>query len=196
MTRLFAVSALLVSIAVTGRADDKRSGPLTPGATVADFMLKDIHRRPRALADFKDKKAFVVAFIGTECPVANLALPTLIELHKAYADKGVQFLAINSNPQDTFIEVSAHAQERECAISRCSRISTRRWPTDFGAARTPESFVLDDKRVIRYHGRIDDQYGVGFRRDEADAARPERSARRTAGRQAGHDADDAEYPAA
>ena len=27
-------------------------------------------------------------------------------------------------------------------------------------------FLLDAERVIRYHGRIDDQYGVGFRRDK------------------------------
>ncbi len=84
-----------------------------PGAAVADFSLKDIHRRPRSLGAFKDKKAFVVVFLGTECPLANLYLPTLIELHKAYAGKGVQFLAINSNVQDSFIEVSAHAQERD-----------------------------------------------------------------------------------
>ena len=32
--------------------------------------------------------------------------------------------------------------------------------------RTPEVFLLDADRVIRYHGRIDDQYGVGFRRDK------------------------------
>ena len=35
-----------------------------------------------------------------------------------------------------------------------------------GATRTPEVFVLDDKRVVRYHGRIDDQYLVGAQRDK------------------------------
>src|SRR5206468_1459570 len=34
----------------------------------------------------------------------------------------------------------------------------------FGAVRTPEVFVLDSKRIIRYWGRIDDQYGVGYTR--------------------------------
>src|SRR5579884_2926914 len=82
-----------------------------PGATVPALTLKDIHRRPRPLDGFKDRKAFVVVFIGTECPLANLYLPTLAALHKEYAGRGVQFLAINSNSQDTFIEVSAHAQE-------------------------------------------------------------------------------------
>ncbi len=36
----------------------------------------------------------------------------------------------------------------------------------FGAERTPEAFLLDANRVIRYHGRIDDQYGVGVSRDK------------------------------
>ena len=34
-----------------------------------------------------------------------------------------------------------------------------------GATRTPESFVLDKQRVVRYRGRIDDQYAaLGKRR--------------------------------
>src|SRR5438093_1422250 len=90
---------------------EKTVSPL--GATVPNFMLKDIHRRPVTLDGFKDRKAFVVVFVGTECPLANLYVPTLVELHKDYAGQGVQFLLINSNEQDTFIEVSAHAEERE-----------------------------------------------------------------------------------
>ncbi|TWU40610.1 hypothetical protein Poly41_14430 [Novipirellula artificiosorum] len=34
-----------------------------------------------------------------------------------------------------------------------------------GAQRTPEVFLLDHDRVIRYRGRIDDQYGVGYSRE-------------------------------
>jgi hypothetical protein len=36
----------------------------------------------------------------------------------------------------------------------------------FGATRTPEAFVLDRRRVVQYHGRIDDQYGVGSARNK------------------------------
>src|SRR5205807_2007043 len=31
----------------------------------------------------------------------------------------------------------------------------------FKAERTPEVFLLDAPRTVRYHGRIDDQYAVG-----------------------------------
>ena len=41
-----------------------------------------------------------------------------------------------------------------------------RWPTRFGAVRTPEVFVLDRERTIRYRGRIDDQYVVGRQRPQ------------------------------
>ena len=60
----------------------------------------------------------------------------------------------------------------------------------FGAKRTPEAFLLDAKRVIRYHGRIDDQYGIGFRREKPTRRDLQGSPRRAAGRQGGHDAED------
>jgi peroxiredoxin len=133
------------------------------GATVPTFTLQDIHRRPRSLDGFKDRKAFVVVFLGAECPLANLYVPTLIELHKEYESKGVQFLAINANVQDLFVVVSAHAQEREIPFPVLKDFD-HQVADAFGAKRTPEAFLLDADRVIRYHGRIDDQYGLDYRR--------------------------------
>ena len=105
------VLGLAVGLGTGATAEAEPKAP-APGAMIANFSLPDVHRRPRSLEKLKDKKAFVVVFIGTECPLANLYVPTLVDLHKEYASKGVQFLAINSNPQDRFVSVSAHAQER------------------------------------------------------------------------------------
>src|SRR5947199_9558685 len=88
------------------------SAPPQPGAAVPKFTLADGHRRRRSLDHFKGKKAFVVVFLGTECPLANLYVPTLAGLHREYAGRGLQFLAVNSNGQDSFPAGSAHAQER------------------------------------------------------------------------------------
>src|SRR5262245_2517992 len=101
---------LAAAVALPNQDAGKPAVP-EPRAKASDFTLKDLHRRPRSLDGYKDKKAFVIAFVGTECPLANLYVPTLIELHKEYEGKGVQFLVINSNDQDTFVAVSAHAQE-------------------------------------------------------------------------------------
>jgi peroxiredoxin len=137
--------------------------PPAPGATVPDFTLQDIRRRPRALKDFKDRKAVVIVFVGTECPLANLYIPSLVQLHKEYAGKRVQFLAVNANAQDTFVRVSAHAQDRALPFPVLKDFD-HKVADALGARRTPEAFLLDGKRVIRYHGRIDDQYGLTYRR--------------------------------
>lgn len=136
-----------------------------PGAVVPDFNLIDQHRRARSLAGFKDKKAIVIVFVGTECPLANQYAPTLAELHKQYADKGVQFLAINANPQDSFVAVAAHALEHGIP-SPVLKDFEQKAARALGATRTPEAFILDGKRTIRYHGRIDDQFGVSHKRAE------------------------------
>jgi peroxiredoxin len=145
-------------------AEAKASAP-DVSAVVPDFSLKDIHRRPRSLAGFKDRKAFVVAFIDTECPVANLYLATLIAMHKEYAARGVQVLAVNSSSQDTFTSVSAHAQDHGLPFPVLKDFD-QAVADSFGARRTPEVFLLDAGRVIRYRGRIDDRYGIGYRRDQ------------------------------
>jgi peroxiredoxin len=111
--------------------------PRAVGAAVAEFRLNDIHRRPRSFGGFKDKKAFVVAFVDTECPVSNLYIPTLIKLHRRYDDKGVQFLAINSSSQDSFITVSAHAQDRNIPFPVLKDFD-QDVAVAFGATRTPE----------------------------------------------------------
>jgi hypothetical protein len=92
-------------------------------------------------------------------------VPKLVELHKEYADKGVQFLAINSSHQDSFISVSAHAQEREIPFPVLKDFDHRAADA-LGATRTPEAILLDADRVVRYRGRINDQYGLGFRREK------------------------------
>ena len=57
--------------------------------------MKDVSGPRRTLGEYKHKKAIVVIFVGTECPIANLYFPTLAAMQKAYANQGVQFLAIN-----------------------------------------------------------------------------------------------------
>jgi peroxiredoxin len=161
--------AVLVAAALLSQVGDQptpvRVDTKDRPVAVADFRLPDIHRRRRSLDDFKEKKAFVVVFVDTECPIANLYVPTIIDLHKEYADKGVQFLAINSSQQDSFTSVSAHAQERELPFPVLKDFEQKAADA-FDAKRTPEAFLLDKNRVIRYRGRIDDQYGVGFRREK------------------------------
>jgi len=137
--------------------------PPAIGAKVPDFAIPTIDGQLHSLYSDKGKKAIVVVFIGTDCPLANLYIPTLVELHKKYASKGVQFLAINSNDQDSFADVVTHTRERKVPFP-VLKDSDHRGAEALGARRTPEAFLLDSGFVIRYRGRIDDQYGYTFRR--------------------------------
>ena len=133
-----------------------------PTAAVS-FSLKDVSRHEVALADFNDKKAVVIVFTGTECPVNNYYMPRLKQLHGKYAVKGVQFLAINSNPQDSAEKVADHAKHEDLPFP-VLKDADQKVADLLRAERTPEVVLLDSRRTICYRGRIDDQYGVGFRR--------------------------------
>ncbi len=160
--RLIGFCSLLV-FSLVGHAFFQERTPSPVGKTVPDFTLRDPAGKEVSLEAFKDKKAVVVLFLGTQCPINNQFLPRLAELHKEYSGQSVQFLAINSNVQDTPQRIAAHARKYHLPFP-VLRDESNMVADLFGARRTPEAFVLDEKRAIRYQGRIDDQYGIDFQR--------------------------------
>jgi peroxiredoxin len=132
--------------------------PASPvGKQVENFSLPDFHGKSHALADL-DGKLVVIAFLGTECPLVQNYAPRLRSLSEEFADKGVAFLAINSNVQDSLSEIGAHARTHNIPFP-VLKDNNNVVADKLGAVRTPEVFLLDKDRVVRYWGRIDDQYG-------------------------------------
>src|SRR5262245_49079160 len=127
------------------------------------FSLPDASGREVSLADFKSKKAIVVVFTGTQCPVNNYYMPRLKELHTEYDARGVGFLAVNSNTQDAADKVAQHARTHRLPFP-VLKDADQKVAALLQAERTPSVFVLDARRAVCYRGRIDDQYGVGFQR--------------------------------
>lgn len=147
----FLVSAMACTQAVHAQA---------PAKAVADFSLRDIKGQEWSLASNKSK-AIVIAFIGTQCPINNAYMPRLVELETQYRDKGVQFIAINSNEHDSLDTVAKHALKYKLTFP-VLRDDKHTVANRLGAERHPIVYLLDDKHVIRYQGRIDDQYGIGY----------------------------------
>jgi peroxiredoxin/mono/diheme cytochrome c family protein len=135
------------------------------GRKAPDFRLQD----PRdqhivALADLREKhKAVVLIFLGVECPLSNQFVPILADLHKEYASKDVAFVGINANAQDGRERVAAHARRHGIPFA-VVKDAGNKIADEFGAQRTPEVFVMDKSGAIRYQGRIDDQFGIGYAR--------------------------------
>ena len=140
--------------------------PASPvGRQVAPFTLQDYRGRQHSLQDFADKPVVVLAFLGVECPLAKLYTIRLRELSQQYQNRGVAFIGVNANVQDSITELAAYARVHKIAFPLLKDVGNR-VADQVGAVRTPEVFVLDRRRTVRYWGAIDDQYGVGYVREE------------------------------
>ena len=158
------VLTFVTSCGVARAADVSQTERL--GRVIADAALTDFRGASGSLADFKDKPVVVLAFLGTECPLAKLAVTKLNTLAKELEPRGVVILGINSNRQDSLVDLAAQAKQQDLAFP-LFKDAGNKLADATGAVRTPEVVVLDRERNIRYVGRIDDQDGIGFRRDAA-----------------------------
>ena len=158
---IFFVSTIILSLFSSLEAAD----PTRIGQKIADFKLHDFRGAEHNSASWKQHRFIVVAFLGTECPLAKMYGPRLAELAAKYEAKNVAFVAIDSNQQDTLVEMTQYARVSKIDFPFLKDPSNL-VADSFGAARTPEVFVIDQQKMIRYHGRIDDQFGIGFSRNE------------------------------
>ncbi|MBX9789193.1 MAG: redoxin domain-containing protein [Pirellulales bacterium] len=150
------VTATDAATAADINADVDRSGV---GIRIRSFTLRDQRNTAVSLQKHAEGRIAVVAFVGTECPLVALYGPRLAELAAEYEAKGIAFLGIDSNEQDTRAEVFAWSQKAGIEFPVVKDVDCK-VADHFGAKRTPEVFVLDRERVVRYRGRIDDQYGI------------------------------------
>ena len=160
-----AAGLLCLSFAFTGMAANEKKPAI--GSQAEKFSFKDIRAVPRSLDDLGKPKVFALAFITTECPLAQRYLPRLKELSQRYATNGVQFVAVNVGADDSLKEVAWQAIEQKIDFpfvkdfdGECVRA--------VGATRTPEVVLLDAEKKIRYRGRIDNQYRLGGVKPTAD----------------------------
>lgn len=120
-----------------------------------NFTLKDYSGKSHSLSNYKDSAAVVVMFIATQCPVSNDYNNRMAALYKDYTEKGIAFLAINSNKQESVEEISTHSQKHGFQFT-VLKDPDNVIADKFNAQVTPEIFVLNSNFEILYHGRIDD----------------------------------------
>ncbi len=127
--------------------------------------LVDFRGRTWTADDFKDDSLVVLAFLGTECPLAKLYSVRLQEIANDYRSRGVRVVAVISNRQDSLEEIASFARRQELEFP-ILKDAGNEFADQMGAERTPEIFVFDARRTIRYRGRVDDQYGIGYVREQ------------------------------
>lgn len=132
---------------------------------LTDFELVDHRGRNWTLQEFQDDSVLVIAFLGTECPLAKHYALRLEEISQAYADRSVRVVAVISNRQDSLEEIAAFVNRQALTFPVMKDVGNR-FADQVAATRTPEIMVFDSNRQLRYQGRVDDQYGVGYVRDQ------------------------------
>jgi peroxiredoxin len=128
--------------------------------TIPDFELRDTAGSAVRLSALAKGRPCVVVFLGVDCPMANLYAARLNELAGRFPEGSLAVLAIDPHRGDDLPAMAAFAREHALAFPFLKDADGRA-AASFGATRTPEAFVLDAERLIRYRGRIDDQYAAG-----------------------------------
>jgi peroxiredoxin len=138
----------------------------TPAAALSTpmppFTLPGVDGRTYQASDFAHAQCLLVLFTCNHCPYAQAVEGRVISLQHAYAQSDMQLVAICSNdvsayPDDSFDNLKArwaakkmpfpYLHDAEQAVAK-----------SFGAVCTPDFFLYDRHRALRYRGRLDDNW--------------------------------------
>lgn len=141
---------------------------LSPGDQAPSWEnLPGVDGGKHSLSDLKDKDVVVVVFTCCSCPAAVDYEDRILAFGKKHVQpKGkVALVAINVNTiaEDKLPMMKERAKEKNFTFPYLYDES-QKIAKDFGAAYTPEFFVLDHKRHVVYMGALDD-------RDDPDKAK-------------------------
>ena len=130
------------------------------GDPIIDFSLKGVDGKIYSLKDFEDKKVIAIMFSCNHCPYVVASEREFVELQTEFGPKGFQLIAINPNedqnyPTDSFENMMERAKEKGFNFPYL-RDETQEVAKRYGAGRTPELYIFDESRRLRYHGRIND----------------------------------------
>jgi peroxiredoxin len=130
---------------------------LNIGDTAPGFDLKATDGNRYSLNDFSGAEILVVFFTCNHCPYVIGSDEETRKTALKYGDKGVKFVAINSNspntyPDDDFEHMVARMKEHRFPWLYLYD-DTQDVAFRYGALRTPHFYVLDRNRKLVYTGR-------------------------------------------
>lgn len=148
---------IIVSVIVAGDIGiaKEKAKKVELDGIVKDFTLKDTDGISHALYTLSEKKpATVILFLATQCPIATDYAERIAALVKTYDEKSVQFIGINSNKQEKVEEIAEYSEKHGFEFP-VLKDPENKIADYFGARRTPEAFLLNTERVLRYAGAFD-----------------------------------------
>jgi hypothetical protein len=116
-----------------------------------------------------DKKATVLFFVQSDCPISNAYAPEIRRICSDYDKKKVAAFIVHADPDVTLDQARAHAKEYGY-VCPVLRDPTHVLVKKTGVATAPEVAVLTPDGKVSYRGRIDDWY-VDFGKRRAQPTR-------------------------
>lgn len=127
------------------------------GDTAPDFSLRATDGTTYRLSDFADAETLVIFFTCNHCPFVLGSDEVTRETANRYADKGVRFVGINSNSDQTHGEDSYENMVERMKQNKFPWVYLHDASQDvawtYGALRTPHFYVFDKDRKLIYTGR-------------------------------------------
>jgi peroxiredoxin len=151
------VLSLLALIVTAGTSDEhgKPRQSLNVGDKAPDWgSLPATDGQSYRMADL-DSKLLAVIFACHHCPTVVAYEDRIKQLQSDYQEKGVRVVVLNPNGIYPLRRMKDRAEEKDynfLYIMDESKESGHK----FGAQNTPHVFLLDQDRVLRYKGAVDD----------------------------------------
>lgn len=132
------------------------------GGKAIEFSLPATDGKTYSLDQFTEYAVLGVIFSCNHCPYVQAWEERMVKIQSDYEARGVQLITINANdaekyPSDNFEAMKLRAQERGFNFPYLHDES-QATASAYGAERTPEVYLFDADRRLRYHGAIDDNY--------------------------------------
>jgi len=171
MKKAYLLPALIIAAGLSAVSAAKpETATLNIGDSAPDFSLPGIDDKTHTLADYKDARVLMIAFISNHCPTSQAAEERIKQLVEANKDKGFQLVAINPNHPDAlrpdelgysiyndgFDDMKRHAKEQSFNFPYLYDGETQKIARAYGCLTTPHVFVFDAERKLRYKGAFDD----------------------------------------
>lgn len=167
MKSLLFILTLVVTNAVWA-IEDPVTLPI--GTSAPDFSLPGTDGKTYSLKDFSSHKILLIVFTCNHCPTAQAYEDRIKQLVTDYKSKGVGVVAISPNDplsvrldelgytdlSDSFEEMKLRAKDKQYNFPYLYDGETSATSIKYGPQATPHVFIFDDKRMLRYTGRIDD----------------------------------------
>jgi peroxiredoxin len=135
---------------------------LTAGDQAPDFELPATDGQSYSLSSFRDQPLFCLVFWANHCPYVGSWEDRMVAIAGEFGPRGVGFAVVSSNdasrfPQDSPEEMARRAQEQHYSFPYLYD-EDQSVARAYGATRTPEVYLFDRERNLRYHGAIDSDY--------------------------------------